>query len=497
MKKLLLTLMIFSGIEGYSQLPRAPLFDKNYKEYTSYKELTDYIYQLGKSSKLLKIEIIGQSVNDRNLYALKYSSGKFGSDQSKIKVLIFAQQHGNEQSGKEGALLLAMELLKPENSYLFDRIDLVIVPQMNPDGSEGKKRLNGHDEDLNRNHLILTEPETIALHKLFDRYKFEVTMDVHEYYPFGDSWKKGGYRLNTDEFLGPLNNPNIAEDLKSLSNTSFLPFMKKYFEERKFTNFIYSPGGPPGMNYIRHSTFDINDGRQSFGILNSFSFIQEGINGIDYSADRLSHRSEGQKTGMRGLLEYVWLNKDEIKSMVSDDRLKLKGEGQGKLISIQCEHTGNGKKLDLPVYSYFTGTDSVVQVTDYRPVVRSITDVVKPAGYLIPKKSRDLIQWTERHSFVLDTFTVSPGDRIEQYMVESIDSIDFEGDKIVNPSVVVQEAHGDIKVSDYLYVPTAQLKGNFLVIALEPKSMLGLATYRQFSYLLKKGEYYPVLRVVR
>jgi len=35
------------------------------------------------------------------------------------------------------------------------------------------------------------------------------------------------------------------------------------------------------------------------------------------------------------------------------------------------------------------------------------------------------------------------------------------------------------------------------VIALEPKSMLGLATYRQFSYLLKKGEYYPVLRVVR
>ncbi|MDZ7762884.1 MAG: hypothetical protein U5K00_00445 [Melioribacteraceae bacterium] len=47
--------------------------------------------------------------------------------------------------------------------------------------------------DLNRNHLILTEPETIGLHKLFNEYHFEVTMDVHEYYPFGKSAEEYGY----------------------------------------------------------------------------------------------------------------------------------------------------------------------------------------------------------------------------------------------------------------------------------------------------------------
>jgi len=489
--------MIISGIPLFCQVPEVPLVNKDYREYTSYNELTNFVYQLEKSSKLVKLEVIGQSVNGHNLYALKYSSGTFGKDNSKIKVLLFAQQHGNEQSGKEGALLLASELTKPENSYLFEKIDLAIVPQMNPDGSEGKKRVNGHDEDLNRNHLILTEPETIALHKLFDKYLFEVTMDVHEYYPFGESWKKAGYRLNTDEFLGPLNNPNIAEDIKVFSNTSFLPFMRKYFEERKFTNFIYSPGGPPGKNYIRHSTFDINDGRQSFGILNSFSFIQEGINGIDYSADNLKHRAEGQKTGMRGLLEYVWINKDKIKSMVTADRIRLKGEGQGTKISIQCEHVSNGKKLELPVYSYSSKTDSVVTVSDYRPVVSSLTDVTKPAGYLIPKKSDQLIAWVARHSFNHTAFKKEAGDKIEQYMVESIDSIDFEGDIIVNPTVRVHNVEPGINVSDYIFIPSAQLKGNFLVIALEPKSMLGLVTYRQFSYLLKKGEEYPVLRVIR
>jgi hypothetical protein len=40
------------------------------------------------------------------------------------------------------------------------------------------------------------------------------------------------------------------------------------------------------------------------------------------------------------------------------------------------------------------------------------------------------------------------------------------------------------------------LKGNLIVLALEPKSMLGLVTYKNFAGLLKKGDKFPVLRVV-
>ena len=28
------------------------------------------------------------------------------------------------------------------------------------------------------------------LHRLFDQYLFEVTMDVHEYFPYGETWQK-------------------------------------------------------------------------------------------------------------------------------------------------------------------------------------------------------------------------------------------------------------------------------------------------------------------
>jgi len=169
--------------------------------------------------------------------------------------------------------------------------------------------------DLNRNHLILTEPETIGLHNLFNKYLFEVSMDVHEYAPYGETWKKYGYRNNADEEIGVTTNINVAEGIRTLSKKEYLPFIQKYLNDRNFSYFEYSPGGPPEIEYIRHSTFDINDGRQSLGIQNTFSFIQEGLNGKDNFVDNIKHRAEGQMTGMLGLLEFTYNNKDEIKNL--------------------------------------------------------------------------------------------------------------------------------------------------------------------------------------
>jgi hypothetical protein len=490
----LLFLLFISAPSMLAQDLQSPLQKAGFSKVTSYEELSAYVRQLDAGSDLLTVEIAGKSVEGRNLYAMKFSSTGFGNDPSKIRVLIFAQQHGNEQSGKEGALILAAELLKPGNSYLFARIDLLLIPQMNPDGAELNKRRNGHDADLNRNHLILTEPETIALHRLFDQALFDVTLDVHEYFPYGETWQKYGYRTNTDELLGTLTNINVSDKIRDLSNTRFLPFLRKYCNERQVSNFTYTPGGPPEIEYIRHSTFDINDGRQSFGIQHSLSFIQEGLNGKDALVDNIKHRAESQKTGMMGLLEFAYRNKKDIKKMVGMERGKLIHGRPGEIISIQAVHAGNGEKLKLPVYSYFSGTDSVITVQDYKPVVKSLADVKKPSGYLVPRQLTEVTEWALRQSLITGSPHRAKDDKIEQYVITGIDSIDFEGDKVIDPSLVIKEAGSEISMQDYIYIPTAQLKGNLVVIALEPKSMLGLATYRDFAHLVKIGEY-PILRM--
>jgi murein tripeptide amidase MpaA len=131
MKKILLILSLCSSFLAHN-----PLEKNNYEKLTSYAELSEFIYQLDSLSDLLNVEVIGQSVEGRNLYALKFSDSKFGKDTSKIKVLLFAQQHGNEQSGKEGALLLATKLIQPILTDIFKKIDLILIPQMSPDGTE-------------------------------------------------------------------------------------------------------------------------------------------------------------------------------------------------------------------------------------------------------------------------------------------------------------------------------------------------------------------------
>jgi len=496
MKKIITTLIILTSPAFlFCQDLTPPPVKNNFLKVTSYDELSSYIHLLDKASDLLKVKGIGQSVEGRNLYAMMFSSTQFGNDKSKIKVLFFAQQHGNEQSGKEGALLLAQVLLKPENRYLFDRIDFMLVPQVNPDGSELNERRNANDADLNRNHLVLSEPETMALHEIFDRYLFEVTMDVHEYFPYGEEWKNYGYRKNSDLALGSTTNQNVSEAIRELSDDHYLPFIFKYLSDRQFSSFVYCPGGPPEIDYIRHSTFDINDGRQSLGIQNTFSFIQEGMNGEDGFIENLQHRAEGQMNGMRGMLEYVYINKDLIKSLVAIERKKLISGISGQEVSIQSIHTGNGQKLDIPLFSYYSGVDSVITVNDYRPVVKSLYDVKKPAGYLIPKKLTMLVEWANRQSLEFSSFKNNCNYLFEQYFINVIDSIDFEGDIIVNPSVDIQQSECPACAGGYYFIPANQLKGNLIILALEPKSMLGLVTYKNYAHLLKTGEAFPILRV--
>lgn len=480
----------------FSQENLTPLQKSDYKKITSHTELSQFIKEVENKSDLIKSEVIAKSVEGRELFAVYFSKSDFGKDESKIKVLIFAQQHGNEQSGKEGALLLINELLKPENQYLFDKIDFCVVPQMNPDGSDANKRRNGNNMDLNRNHLILTEPETIGLHKLFNKYLFEVSMDVHEYFPYGETDKKFGYRENNDEEVGVNTNVNISQNIRDISKNIYLPFIKKYLNDRNFSYFEYCPGGPPEIDYIRYSTYDINDGRQSLGIQNTFSFIQEGMNGEDGFVDNIKHRTEGQMTGMRGLLEFAYNHNDEIKTLVQNERSKLIDNTVSDKVGIQLNHVADGSKLELPLLSYFSNKDTVVIVNDYRPIVKSIYDVVRPKGYLVPKNLKEIVDWVNGQELSFLDYKKSDDDKIEQYYIAGIDSLDFERDIIVNPIVEVKELDNNIKYDDYIFISVNQLRNNMIVIALEPKSELGLVTYKQFEHLLKKGENFPILRVV-
>jgi hypothetical protein len=201
-------------------------------------------------------------------------------------------------------------------------------------------------------------------------------------------------------------------------------------------------------------------------------------------------------TGMLGLLEFVYENSREIKRMVREERAKLTVNNAGEEVSVQMEHVPNGKLLNLPVQLVSSLEDSVIQIEDYHPEVRSLYQVRKPTGYLVPVSLAETTEWLKWFKAVTKPFNSRKKYLIEQYFITAIDSIDFEGDQVADPAYEVRPFQQPVDPGSYFFIPVDQLKGNLLMQALEPKSMMGLATYPRFRHLLRAGEPYPVLRVV-
>ena len=104
---------------------------------------------------------------------------------------------------------------------------------------------------------------------------------------------------------------------------------------------------------------------------------------------------------MMGLLVYSYNHKDEIKNLVASEREKLVKNEVSNKVAIQLDHFSDGNKLELPLLSFYSNKDTVITVTDYRPVVKSLYDVERPNGYLIPKGLHELFDWANRQNLVL------------------------------------------------------------------------------------------------
>ena len=73
---------------------------------TTYVELKDFVKDLAAKCEWLSYEIIGQSVEGREILAVRAMSADLPASDNTLRILVFSQQHGNEQSSKEAALLL-------------------------------------------------------------------------------------------------------------------------------------------------------------------------------------------------------------------------------------------------------------------------------------------------------------------------------------------------------------------------------------------------------
>ncbi|KAL3504584.1 hypothetical protein ACH5RR_034425 [Cinchona calisaya] len=144
-------------------------------------------------SSISRIYSIGKSVLGVPLWVIEISD-KPGKDEPEPSFKFIGNVHGDEPVGRELLLHLANWLCDnymkhPLATLIVDNIHLHILPSMNPDGYQLKRRGNANNVDLNRDfpdqffHMNddpgNRQPETIAIMSWLEKIHFTASATLH------------------------------------------------------------------------------------------------------------------------------------------------------------------------------------------------------------------------------------------------------------------------------------------------------------------------------
>ena len=149
---------------------------------------------------------IGASAEGRPLRAIRFGDGP-------TRVLLWSQMHGDEPTHTMGlADLFAYLAVAPDDPCvrrLGERLSVVAVPMLNPDGAERFQRLNAQAIDINRDASAWFTPELRALRDIAAEFGPDFALNLHDQDPrkrVGRSDRLAAFALLANPFNDRLDN---------------------------------------------------------------------------------------------------------------------------------------------------------------------------------------------------------------------------------------------------------------------------------------------------
>jgi predicted deacylase len=131
----------------------------------------------------LSVRNAGNSVQGRPVYAITITdpSTPGAADDDKQHVLVLASQHGEEESSRLIALELLEWLTSDQAREIRRQQKIVVMPNVNPDGTETDTRFNAQGINLNTDHAMAgaVSPEAQAVERIARELAPEAVVDLH------------------------------------------------------------------------------------------------------------------------------------------------------------------------------------------------------------------------------------------------------------------------------------------------------------------------------
>jgi len=125
-----------------------------------------------------RVERLGHSRAGRPIDLLRLPAL---ATQAPLRVALIGSQHGaSEAAGGEALLQFALELDDELGRAWRREIEFALLPNPNPDGRDNDSSRNAAGINLNRDYVLLSQPETRAINRLLYQFAPDVLLDAHE-----------------------------------------------------------------------------------------------------------------------------------------------------------------------------------------------------------------------------------------------------------------------------------------------------------------------------
>jgi hypothetical protein len=440
----------------------------------------------------ISLSVEGTSAGGRPLYLVHASRSVMAT----WRVFFYAQQHGDEVSGKDALLYLLRGIARRPDLLPRD-VDLWIMPMVNPDGAEADTRRNSAGTDLNRDHIVLEQPETQALHRVARRLRPHVAVDCHEFTRDSEERRKRGWIAWPEITMDGLNNPLfdpvvVAAALRWVQESAAPETQAGHFFLR------YSVGGLPPDDEQRHSAPDIDGGLNALGMYGGLSFIIEA--GVKRS-DKDPSADLGNRVDAYLVLFWRFINGDGHRQ---EDLAAIEGARHRPLpafIPTNYLWVNIGANVtEFPVIEAASGRTLRIPTANMMTDMAVKKSVSMPLGYAIePRAAQDFKTLLERQGIPYEELTAPRTVRAEACTLlcleEEFDELysRYEGRQIVHRG---QSSDRELTPGT-LWVPLEGEAALRAALVLEPAAMYGVYQYPRYKALVGQDGSLPVLRVVR
>lgn len=205
---------------------QTPLEAADFRRYSRSEEISDYLAALAaRAPGLARKDLLGTSVEGRPLEALVLAAPAGEPARPRLQVLLVGSQHGGaEPAGGEALLGIARDLVEGDLRPLLDDLDLVLIPDANPDGRDQHRRSNANRVNINTDFVLLSQPESRALVQALARYAPDAVLDTHESAVLKrESLAREGYLTDFDAQFEIANNPALPEAMQAYAEHTVLP----------------------------------------------------------------------------------------------------------------------------------------------------------------------------------------------------------------------------------------------------------------------------------